>query len=165
HRKRTALAVLVTSPHVVDEEIEPPVIVVDPPEQRLDLRIDGVIAADSDAAAAAIGHFASRLLDRTGHVVRRRPAVHASAADVDRGTGGAELERNTASCTPARAGDEGHHFANSRIHQFANSPIHQFTYSPITAPDGTDAPCVRPPAGDRSTPRGDHRPRSERPDR
>src|SRR5262245_33043675 len=132
HRKRTALAVLVASPDVVDEEIEPPVIVADPPEQRLDVRIDGVIAADSDAPAAAVGHFASRLFDRARHVVGRRPALNASAAHVDRGTGGAELERNTASRTPARAGDEGHQFAHSRIHQFANSPI--------TVPDGTDAP-------------------------
>ena len=108
HRKRTTFAVFVTSPHVVDEEIEQPLFVADPPEQRLDVGVDGMVAANGDATAAAVRHFPSRLLDRARHVIRRRTAVHASAADVDGGTGGAELERNAASRTPARASDQGH---------------------------------------------------------
>ena len=53
HRERTTVAVLVPAPHVVDEEVEPPLFVADPVEQRLDVRVDGMVAPDRDAAAAA----------------------------------------------------------------------------------------------------------------
>ena len=103
--------------------------VADPREQRFDVGVDSVIAADRDAAAAAVRHLPSGLVDRARHVVGGRSAVDASTGDVDRGAGCTQLERDAASRAAARAGDQGHDVIQRLTHQFTNSPI--------TVPGGT----------------------------
>ena len=49
---------LVTAPYVVDEHVEPPIFVTDAAEKRFDIRVNCVVAADGNAAAAAVCHFA-----------------------------------------------------------------------------------------------------------
>ena len=100
--KRPALAVLVASPHVVDEEVETPMIVPDAVEERYDVRINGVVALHGDSAAAADRHFVGSLVNRAGHVVRGRSAVDASAGHINRGSGNAELDGDAAAGTPTR---------------------------------------------------------------
>ena len=105
-RKRAAIAVLVTAPHVVDEDIEPPMIRADPAKERLDVRIIGVVAPDGDAATAAVRHVAGGLVDRARHIVRGRCAVDASTAEIHGRAGGAQLEGDAASRAAARSSDQ-----------------------------------------------------------
>ena len=81
-------------------------IVADATEQRFDVRVNGMVASDSDAAAAALGHLPGALVDRPRHVIGRRSAADASAGHIDGGPGCAKLESDAASRTAARASDQ-----------------------------------------------------------
>jgi hypothetical protein len=97
---------LVAAPGVVDEQIEPPLLVADAVEERLDLRVLGVVAADRYADAAAGGQLLGGVVDRAGASKRRRLAADAATADVDRRPLLAENEGDALAAATARAGDE-----------------------------------------------------------
>jgi len=81
-------------------------IVADPAEKRFDVRVDGVIASDGDADAAAVRHLPGTLVDRARHVIRGWLAVDASTGHINRGPGGAKLESDAASRTTARTSNQ-----------------------------------------------------------
>lgn len=106
HARQRPVHVLVPAPHVVDEEIEPAVLVADATEERLDVGVNGVVAAHGDAAPAKLGDLTRRSIDRPGKLVGRRAAVDASSRDVDRGAGDTQFTGDAATGAAAGAGDE-----------------------------------------------------------
>src|SRR5262245_3083283 len=102
-RERTALAVFVAAPHIVDQDVEPSLILPNAVEQRFDLCVDRVVATNGDAAAAAAGDLLGSLVNRARHVVGGRPAADASARHISGSAGGAKLQGNTAARTAACA--------------------------------------------------------------
>src|SRR6266511_1257473 len=97
---------LVAAPGVVHEQIESPLLPADALEERLHLRVVGVVAADGDAGAAASGQLLRGVINRAGTSQRRRLAAHAATADVDRRAPLAEHEGDALAATAARARDE-----------------------------------------------------------
>src|SRR5205823_8979285 len=76
---------LIAAPRVVDEQIEAALVAPDPVEERLDLRVVRVVAADSDAGAAAGGQLGGGVVDRPGAAERGRLAADGAAGHVDGG--------------------------------------------------------------------------------
>jgi hypothetical protein len=97
---------LVAAPRVVDEQVEAAVLVADPLEQRLDLRVVRVVAANRDARTAAGGQLLSGVVDRAGSPERGRPSADGAAGDVDDCALLPEDERNAFATAPARTGHE-----------------------------------------------------------
>jgi hypothetical protein len=106
---------LVAAPRVVDEQVEPAVVVADPLEQRLDLRVVRVVAANGDACAAARGQLLRGVVDRAGTVERGRLAANGAAGDIDDRAFLAEDERDPLSAAAARTGDERDGSVQSRL--------------------------------------------------
>src|SRR2546425_2559672 len=100
-RERTAFAVLIAAPHVVDEDIQPAGIGTNAMEERLGLAIDGVIAPDGYSMAATVRHQPGGLVDRARHVVRGAFAIDTAAGDVHGCSGGAQLEGDPATGSAA----------------------------------------------------------------
>jgi hypothetical protein len=96
------------SPHVVHEEIEPAVVRTNACEERLDVRIDRVIAADRDPAAAARGHFRRGAIDGAWNVVGGGSRTNASTGDIDDRAGRSELQRDATTGAAACTRDESH---------------------------------------------------------
>ena len=97
---------LVAAPGVVDEQVEPPLLSADSVEERLDLRIVGVVTADGDAGAAAHGQLFGGLVDRARTSQRRRLTADAATGDVDDCSARAQHERDALAAAAARSCDE-----------------------------------------------------------
>jgi hypothetical protein len=65
-----------------------------PREQRLDLGVDGVIAAHRNTEAASRRHLLGRLVDRSRPIERRPLAANAAAAHINRCAFLTQHERN-----------------------------------------------------------------------
>src|SRR5262245_25265586 len=83
-------------------------------EQRLDVRIDRVIAPDRDAAPTARGDLGRGLVDRARHTVGGRRSGRASTGDVDGRAGRSELERDATAGATAGPRDESDHVMELR---------------------------------------------------
>src|SRR5262249_60406100 len=91
-RVEFAVIPLVTAPGVVDQQIELALLLSHAGEEILHIRIELVVAADSDAETPARRHSLGRLVNRAGQVFRSRRAAHTPPGDVD----------DPAPCTKAR---------------------------------------------------------------
>jgi hypothetical protein len=79
-------------------------LAADAVEQRLDLRVVGVVAADGDASAAAGGQLLGGVVDRSRASQGRRLTADTATADVDGRSLLAECERDALAAAAARAG-------------------------------------------------------------
>ena len=97
---------LVAAPRVVDEQVEPAVVSLDPLEEPLYLSVLRVVASDRDPGAAALRHLVGGVVDGAGPVEGRRLAADAPPSDVDGGALLAKHERDPLPATAASPGDE-----------------------------------------------------------
>ena len=104
--RRVPLEELLAAPDVVDEHVEPALLVVDAAHERLDLGGLEVVGRDGDALASGGGDELRRLLDRLRAVVLRAGGARAAAGAVDGGAGLAERDGDAAAGAAGRAGDE-----------------------------------------------------------
>src|SRR5919199_4816580 len=81
-------------------------VAADALEQRLDLRVVAVVAAERDAGAAAHRHLLGGVLNRPRPAERRRLAANTPSGDVDGRSLLAQDERDPFPAAAARASDE-----------------------------------------------------------
>ena len=105
--RRVPLEQPLAAPDVVDEHVEPALLLLDALDQRRDLLGHEVVGRDGDAAAAGLGDELGGLLDRLRAVVLRAGGARAAAGAVDGGAGLAERDGDPAPGAAGRAGDEG----------------------------------------------------------
>jgi hypothetical protein len=98
----------VTAPDVVDQYVQPALLVVDPPHQVVDLLGDQVVDRHGDAGAAGRGDQLGGLLDGLRPVDLRPVPAGAAACGVHRGPGRAELYRDLPTGSPRRPRYQGH---------------------------------------------------------
>src|SRR5438270_10558067 len=72
----------VAAPDVVDKQVEATLFPSDAGEQRFDLGVGRVVAADGDSLPTSLRDRRRRLVDRAGEALRRS-AVITAARDVD----------------------------------------------------------------------------------
>ncbi|MNE67931.1 hypothetical protein D3C80_1635680 [compost metagenome] len=102
--------VLMKERGVVDQQVEAPLFLADPLEQRLDLRVVAVVAGHGDAQSAGAGHRLGGFLDgaRQHLAAQLRLALcRGAAGHVDDHAGGAQRERDALADATAGAGDHG----------------------------------------------------------
>jgi hypothetical protein len=93
---RTPAHGFVPAPHVVDEKVEPAVIVANAIEERGDVGIDSVIAAHGDAMSAAGRNLARRLIDGAWRSIAPGRSVDGPATEINRRARGAQFARDAA---------------------------------------------------------------------
>jgi len=91
----------------VHQHVETPALTVDPIDQRLDLRFDGVIDANGDRRAAGGGDHLRGLFDRFRAAIRRGRAADTSTSAVHQRAGFAERARDAPAGAARGAGDQG----------------------------------------------------------
>ena len=104
--RRVELEQLLAAPDVVDEQVEPAVVGVDPLDERGDLRRVEVVDRDGDPLAAGRGDQLRGLLDRLRAVVPPSAARGCCGRCSRRCARLAERDRDAAPGAAGRAGDE-----------------------------------------------------------
>ena len=104
-RPQSAGMALVTTPRVIDQQIEPSVLFAYTREQRVDLFGIAMIALGGNALPAAAGHFVCRIVDRSRNTCGCRTAATAAPGDVYGSAALAKNDGDAASNSTARAGD------------------------------------------------------------
>ena len=101
------LGVPVAAEDVVDEDVEPTVLLVDPFDERGDLVGGEMIDAQRGAVSARGLHEVAGVLDGLGPVdLRAALSAAAAAGCVDVGTGAGQLDRDRPPTAARRTGDE-----------------------------------------------------------
>ncbi|GAA3371484.1 hypothetical protein GCM10017744_099400 [Streptomyces antimycoticus] len=133
------------APDVVDQDVDPAVIVADALGQPPDLRGVEMVGADGDAGATEPRDEFGRLLDRLGPVVvGPAPARYAAAAGADDGGAGlAQRGRDPAPGAAGRPGDDGDTSVQCIV---IECPAHPMSVAEqrVRTPDRTavpDQPC------------------------
>ena len=121
-RSQTARVPLVATPSVVDQQIEPSLLVAYAPEERLYLLGLTVIAGDGDAAAAA-ADLISCIFDGAELVVGCRTAANAAPGDINRSPTLTQHDRDPAPHPTAGASNNGN-LALQRLHRFTYANPH-----------------------------------------
>src|SRR5215207_4103915 len=96
------------APHVVDEHIQSPLLLLDAPHQGAHLSRLQVIDTDGDVVPADLINEFGRLLDRLGAVVLRAPPSRSAPRYVDRRPGGPQLDGYPAPGPARSPGYQGH---------------------------------------------------------
>ncbi len=98
--------ILVATPDIVDQDVEPALLLGDPREQRLDLRVVAVVAAHGDALAGQLADLIGGLVDRAGQRHGGLALLDGPAGDIDRRAGLAQPERDASANAAAGPGDQ-----------------------------------------------------------
>jgi hypothetical protein len=106
--RRVPLGELLAAPDVVDEHVQPALLGLDAPHERLDQGRLQMVNLDRDSLPAGAIHELGGLLDRLGPVVLRAPLPRRAPRAVDRRACLAQRHRRAPPGPARRARDERH---------------------------------------------------------
>jgi hypothetical protein len=117
---------LITSPGVVDEDIEPPSLGANALKESFNVTLIQMVATHRNAFATAPVHFVSRVLNCSRQAIRRWLAANAATGYVDRR---ATLTENSSNGATRAAPCASHHGKPCRPARFYCVPFFAFAWS------------------------------------
>jgi hypothetical protein len=97
----------IRAPDVVDQNIQPALLALDPRDQGLHLSGDQMVGLHGDTEPTRLGHQFGRLFDRLGTIKFGWLGARGAARAVDGGAGGAQFGCDAAAGAAGGAGDQG----------------------------------------------------------